>query len=72
MQYTAFKPSDKQFTTGGFFALRHLCEAGKFKPMCRRQALSASGGLLASKACGLNLMVFKKHRLKANNRVNRC
>jgi hypothetical protein len=47
------------------FALRRLCIAVKFKAMCRQQALSASGGLLVSKARGLNLMVFAKHRLKA-------
>jgi len=31
-----------------------------------------TASLLASKARGLNLVVFAKHRLKANNRVNLC
>jgi len=49
-----------------FFALRLPYEAGKFKTMCRRQVL------LVSKARGLNLMVFEKHRLKTNNLCAFC
>jgi len=47
-----------------FICFKAFCAAGKFETMCRRQALSASGGLLVSKARGLNLMVFANTALK--------
>jgi hypothetical protein len=54
------------------FKLALDCDRGAQLQSSKIQSDVPTASLLASKARGLNLMVFAKHRLKANLRVNRC